>query len=91
MGTAMRWLASLSASRAAAIALLWPATLVILPLVGFFWGVPLWLRHSPSRVSLDYAISMEPGSWPILIGMGLGFLLAPPLVFLALWRVARSR
>ena len=71
--------------------LLWPAALVILPVAGFFWGVPLSVRQSPSTVSLDYAISVEPGSWPILIGMGLGFLLAPPLVFLALWRIARTR
>lgn len=77
----MRWLASLSPSRAFAIAALWPATLIIIPLVALriwtFWMSRNTLVHAEFRA--------ESGAWPTLLLV----LFVPPVVFLVAWMRAR--
>ncbi len=79
----MRWLSTLSASRALAIALLWPATLVILPVVALrIWS--FWIaRRDDTLVHAEFAYA--PGAWTMLLLI----LFAPPVLFLGAWILSR--
>ena len=79
----MRWLATLSTSRAVAIALLWPTTLIILPIVLLrVWS--FWMaRRNDTLIHAEFVLA--PGA---RVGVLL-MLFVPPLIFLGAWLSAR--
>ena len=84
----MGWLARLSLAQAVRWALLWPALLVAVAL-----GAATFVAVMQARGNWGFAFGIESRGplpvWLAVAAVAAAVLVAPPALFLALWRVAR--